>query len=65
MAFGATVVPAQAPPATPAEPVQALPLKIDVSHVNFYYGSHRVLDDISLAMHANQVTAFIGPSGCG
>ncbi|MGE3955644.1 MAG: phosphate ABC transporter ATP-binding protein PstB [Vicinamibacterales bacterium] len=44
---------------------EAQPPKIDVSHVNFYYGAHRVLHDISLAIQPNQVTAFIGPSGCG
>ena len=45
---------------TPAEPP-----KIDVRGVNFYYGTHRVLQNISLAIQPNQVTAFIGPSGCG
>jgi phosphate transport system ATP-binding protein len=43
----------------------ALPPKIGVSGVNFFYGAHRVLHDISLTIEPNQVTAFIGPSGCG
>src|SRR4029453_4638342 len=41
------------------------PLKIDVSHLNFFYGKSRALTDISIEMRANVVTAFIGPSGCG
>ena len=39
--------------------------KIDVSRMNFYYGTHRVLDQIALKVMPNQVTALIGPSGCG
>ena len=41
------------------------PLKIRVSHLNFYYGATRVLHDISIGLHSNRVSAFIGPSGCG
>ena len=33
--------------------------------MNFYYGSHRVLENIALNIQPNQVTALIGPSGCG
>ena len=38
---------------------------IDVQHLNFYYGQKRALQDISIAIRPNLVTAFIGPSGCG
>ena len=38
---------------------------IEANNVNAYYGENHVLKDISLAMKANTVTAFIGPSGCG
>ncbi|HKY22173.1 MAG TPA: phosphate ABC transporter ATP-binding protein PstB [Vicinamibacterales bacterium] len=41
------------------------PLKIRVDNLNFYYGDTRVLHDITIALHSNQVSAFIGPSGCG
>jgi phosphate transport system ATP-binding protein len=41
------------------------PIKVDVDHLNFYYGQTRALSDISIAIRANLVTAFIGPSGCG
>ncbi len=40
-------------------------VKIDVQTLNFFYGSQQALTDISLAIPANLVTAFIGPSGCG
>jgi len=52
--------------ATPASvvPAAARP-KIEVSHLNFFYGTNQVLFDISAALLANQVTALIGPSGCG
>jgi phosphate transport system ATP-binding protein len=33
--------------------------------VSAWFGSHKVLERISLAMRANEVTALIGPSGCG
>jgi phosphate transport system ATP-binding protein len=39
--------------------------KITVSHLSFYYGSKRALNDVSLAIPEQQITALIGPSGCG
>ena len=39
--------------------------KIEAKNVNFFYGEHQALHDISLAMKENTVTALIGPSGCG
>ena len=41
------------------------PCKIDVKMLNFYYGDKRALQDISIKITPNLVTAFIGPSGCG
>ncbi len=40
-------------------------LDIQVNRLNFYYGNHQVLHDISMAIPARQATALIGPSGCG
>jgi phosphate transport system ATP-binding protein len=40
-------------------------IRIKVDHVNFFYGNHHALKDISLDILQNRVTAFIGPSGCG
>src|SRR5581483_10001276 len=58
-------------PMTPSVPRQTTtppdeaPVKIDVEHLSFYYGSKLALSDISMQIRANLVTAFIGPSGCG
>jgi len=41
------------------------PVKIGVEGLNFYYGTKRALDGISVEIRSNLVTAFIGPSGCG
>jgi phosphate transport system ATP-binding protein len=39
--------------------------KIDIQHLNFFYGSKQALTDVSLPIRERQVTALIGPSGCG
>ena len=49
----------------PASPGAGRPAIIDVRSLNFYYGAVRALEDITLAIQPNVVTAFIGPSGCG
>ncbi|HEY5619930.1 MAG TPA: phosphate ABC transporter ATP-binding protein PstB [Vicinamibacterales bacterium] len=41
------------------------PAKIEAERLNFYYGGTRALQDISVRIQPNVVTAFIGPSGCG
>jgi len=33
--------------------------------MNFFYGDNRVLQDVTVKMEPNCVTALIGPSGCG
>jgi phosphate transport system ATP-binding protein len=38
---------------------------IEINDLDFAYGNHRVLHDVTLEMAARAVTAFIGPSGCG
>ncbi len=44
----------------------AAPLaEIEARRISAWFGSHKVLDRVSLTMHAGQVTALIGPSGCG
>src|SRR5450759_129977 len=40
-------------------------IKIEVKHVNFYYGEKQALYDVTLTVAELQVTALIGPSGCG
>jgi len=39
--------------------------RITLDHVNAYYGKFQAIDDLSLVVEANAITAFIGPSGCG
>lgn len=39
--------------------------KIEVQNLNFFYGTKQALDNISLKIFRNRVTALIGPSGCG
>ncbi|MCR4904411.1 MAG: ATP-binding cassette domain-containing protein, partial [Butyrivibrio sp.] len=40
-------------------------VKITVENLNLYYGDNHALNDVSLNIRKNAVTAFIGPSGCG
>ena len=37
----------------------------DVQNTSIYYGAFRAVTDVSLTVHENEITAFIGPSGCG
>lgn len=39
--------------------------KIDIEHLNVYYGSFHALKDVTMQIPEGCVTAFIGPSGCG
>jgi phosphate transport system ATP-binding protein len=48
-----------------AQPTVDRPAKIEADRLNFYYGDTRALQDISVRIQPNVVTAFIGPSGCG
>src|SRR5262245_17145482 len=38
---------------------------LESERVAAWFGSHKVLSEVSLKMEAGQVTALIGPSGCG
>lgn len=40
-------------------------IKIDIRHLNVWYGAFHALKDISLTIPTGRVRAFIGPSGCG
>ena len=44
---------------------EAMPEKVSIRNLNFFYDQHRALKDISLPLYDKKVTAFIGPSGCG
>ena len=47
------------------ENISAIPLRMKISKVNFYYGPKQILFDISMGIADKRVTALIGPSGCG
>ncbi len=45
-----------------ATPAQS---KISTRHVNVFYGEKQAINDVSIDVDREHVTAFIGPSGCG
>ncbi len=52
-----------APSADPVSPEGGTP--IEARNLSAWFGKRKVLDDVTLAMPSNAVTALIGPSGCG
>jgi len=40
-------------------------LKISARNVSVFYGAKQAIDDVSIDIATDHVTAFIGPSGCG
>ena len=38
-------------------------IKISTRNLNFHYGKNQALFDNNLDIHANKITAVIGPSG--
>ncbi|TAF93677.1 MAG: phosphate ABC transporter ATP-binding protein [Oscillatoriales cyanobacterium] len=50
--------------ATPEIDPNAMPA-LRVQDLSFYYGTHKVLENLSMNIPHPQVTAIIGPSGCG
>jgi phosphate transport system ATP-binding protein len=53
---------AQPPPGPAPGPLQS---GLEATNVSAWFGSHKVLERISLSMEPGKVTALIGPSGCG
>ena len=53
------------PVAASGETAAALPIRVAISRVNFFYGTKQTLFDLSLGIAENRITALIGPSGCG
>src|SRR4029077_7266694 len=47
------------------ETTAALPMRMNISKVNFFYGPKQALFDVSLGGATSKITALIGPSGCG
>jgi phosphate transport system ATP-binding protein len=70
----AVVAPAATQPSAPRTSTSTPPVRtpvlngqadLDARDISAWFGSHQVLDRVSLYMPAGQVTALIGPSGCG
>jgi phosphate transport system ATP-binding protein len=59
--FGESQPGTMADAAPPAGPLSGL----DARSVSAWFGDHKVLERVSLAMEPGTVTALIGPSGCG
>ena len=53
------------PPANAAPSSPSSPSRLEATNVSAWFGSHKVLERISLSMEPGQITALIGPSGCG
>lgn len=47
------------------ETMTSMPMRMTISHLNFYYGPKQILFDISMGVADKRLTALIGPSGCG
>jgi phosphate transport system ATP-binding protein len=39
--------------------------RIEIEHLNAWFGSFQALDDVNFVIEPKEVTALIGPSGCG
>jgi phosphate transport system ATP-binding protein len=54
----------QKPESLPSE--EAVPVRtFEVKNMSIWYGEKRAIDNVSLNVASNAVTAIIGPSGCG
>ncbi len=49
----------------PAEPQVAVSHAFEIRNLSVWYGDKRAIDNVSMDIAANAVTAIIGPSGCG
>ena len=52
-------------PATPRNAAAAVPVKLAIRGLDFYYGTNKALKGIALDLPERRVTGMIGPSGCG
>ncbi|MBB4198491.1 phosphate ABC transporter ATP-binding protein [Rhodoblastus sphagnicola] len=52
-------------PAREALAGAALPLKMSVRNLDFFYGDNQALKSVNVPLYDRHATAFIGPSGCG
>lgn len=60
-----TTQPAPSTHAVPPGATNTGPATLEARDITAWFGSHQVLDRVSLTMPASGITALIGPSGCG
>ena len=60
-----TALDAAGPGTTPSVPADAREIALELAGVTCWYGSFRVVRDITMSVARREVTALIGPSGCG
>ncbi len=64
-----TTVDQNSPASPQVQPVRDVvavgPASLQTTNVSAWFGSHKVLERVSLEMEPRKVTALIGPSGCG
>lgn len=60
-----TALPVDNTPSCEAPVPLGVPARLTVDNLNFFYGAHQVLFNVSLAIPERCITALIGPSGCG
>ncbi|APE28613.1 Phosphate transport ATP-binding protein PstB [Aurantiacibacter gangjinensis] len=58
-------IPSQSEKSLEHENVETGEPKMRAQGVDVYYGDKRAIDDVSIDIYTEYVTAFIGPSGCG
>ena len=59
-----TVVPRLAPVGRDHLPMDGATV-FELEKLSIFYGTFRAVRDVTLNMHTGQITALIGPSGCG
>ncbi len=62
--FSVNITTNLSPPAN-RETTAALPMRMTISKLNFFYGPKQILFNINMGIADKRVTALIGPSGCG
>ena len=55
----------ESPAQPPISSEPAPKLTFEAKNVSIWYGEKRAIEDVSLNIISNAVTAIIGPSGCG
>jgi phosphate transport system ATP-binding protein len=61
----AVIEPVERPAESSASAEPAPPLTFQVKNLSIWYGEKRAIDNVTLDVASNAVTAIIGPSGCG